>query len=182
MPARDAQSFSLMAVEYYIPVADRLGYRYELRVERPEDGGFFLLARDARDGTRAGRLTALRQEDGSLLLADVLVEDAARPRPRRWWQRLLARLGRRRPRAVNYRRRGLGGVVLDRFLAEADACGVEVIRGSLAKGDLIAWAGLADWYRARGFRVLAAPQSWTIPGAIHALERTKDRVESPQAI
>ena len=170
--------------ERRFPVVDRLGAHYELRVDHPEGSGFFLLLCDARAVTRAGRLTALVQEDGSLILADVLIEDEARPRPRRWWQRALARVGRWRPRLVSYRRRGLGGILLDHFLAEADAHGVECIRGSLVKGDLIAWAGLADWYCARGFSVLPAPQPWTVLGAVHAVERrrlSEARLLSPTA-
>jgi hypothetical protein len=118
-------------------------------------------------GTRkAGYVSFVLHDDGSILLSDIQVFDEAIIPPG-WLARWIPR---RRPKTICYRNRGIGSALMSKFLQLADEAGVERIYGSVTFGDIEVSPFLEYWYPSLGF-VFLPPDHECVPNAKHKIER-----------
>jgi GNAT superfamily N-acetyltransferase len=114
--------------------------------------------------SRVGKITAVIQENNQVLLSDVEVEAAVMTR---WFpfRRLIAKwypsIG-----TTNYRRRGIGTLLLKSLLTWCSENGVSEVFGTVVQKDLVNTPVLLDWYARHGFEI-RPPDGRCIGNAIH---------------
>ncbi len=125
---------------------------------------FRLWAMDGR--LKVGKLTAVIQEDNTVLLSDVIVDEAVVTRTFpfcrifcKWWPRI---------GTTNYRQRGVGTKMLESLLVWCRENQISQVYGSVVQRDLDITPTLLDWYAWHGF-VIRQPDSRCIGNAIHLI-------------
>lgn len=116
-----------------------------------------------------------------LLLGDIVVDGAAFV-PESSVQRFLRRLLRRPALTADYRRRGIGSVLLDLVITTARNRGASRIEGMVVEKDVAANPTLLDWYRRSGFSVTRdrdpkGPRVATVSCQIGLLDGQSDRCQ-----
>lgn len=82
-----------------------------------------------------------------------------------------------REKSTNFRGQGLGSLLLDRLLQEADKAGIHTIWGSVTRDDIQRTPGLLDWYRRRGF-IVENPDDECIGAAVAKIVRTRPKTHN----
>jgi GNAT superfamily N-acetyltransferase len=114
--------------------------------------------------SRVGKLTAVIQENNQVLLSDVEVEAAVMTR---WFpfRRLIAKwypsIG-----TTNYRRRGIGTLLLKSLLTWCSENGVSEVFGTVVQKDLVNTPVLLGWYTRHGFEI-RPPDGRCFGNAVH---------------
>lgn len=102
-------------------------------------------------GLSAGYLRALRDENGHMILCDIMVYESV-PRFSLWFFgqiRLGGRLGKLTNRSI--RRQGIGTMFLKRFLGHCSETGIREVYGTVMHDGLAQNPGLLRWYEKHGF-------------------------------
>ena len=136
-----------------------------LVVELHQDVGDIVFCLWAMDGKfKVGELTAVIQEKNTVLLSDLIVNEAVVTRPfpfRRilctWWPRI---------GTTNYRQRGVGTKMLNSFLVWCMENQITQVFGSVVQRDLDTTPTLLAWYVRHGFEI-RQPDSRCIGNAVH---------------
>jgi len=103
-----------------------------------------------------GEVKALRKSPEDMLLADIVVypnglDDLFEPSV---WRKVLQQVvSWFRHDPTDYRRRGLGSLLLQSVIEYARVSGVKWLHGSLTKQDLNGTPGLDTWYMRHGFSI-----------------------------
>jgi hypothetical protein len=114
--------------------------------------------------SRVGKITAVIQDNNQVLLSDVEVEAAVMTR---WFpfRRLIAKwwpsIG-----TTNYRKRGIGTLLLKSLLTWCRKNGVSEVFGTVVQKDLVNTPVLLGWYARHGFEI-CPPDGRCIGNAIH---------------
>jgi len=130
-----------------------------------QDVGDSLFRLWAMDGKfKVGKLTAVIREENTVLLSDVIVDEAVVTCPfpfRRilckWWPRI---------GTTNYRQRGVGTKMLESFLGWCRENQISQVYGSVVQRDLDTTPMLLKWYGRHGFDI-RQPDSRCIGNAVH---------------
>ena len=124
-------------------IQDTAGETYSVQFLRSEDLWDMKLL---HDGRMIGEANCLRHGE-SLFLGNIEIINSAAP------PAIKAGDTAPQPKATNYRRRGLGTLMLEFIIAQARRSGFQQIRGHLHPLNLHDKPDLPDWYRRRGFDV-----------------------------
>ena len=107
--------------------------------------------------------------DNCMKINDLLVEEELQVPARVSWCPFLPLKIRK---SISFRGQGLGSLLLNRVLQEADAAGIHTVWGSVTQNDIQRTPHLLEWYRRKGFFV-GKPDDECIGTAVAKILRTR---------
>lgn len=139
-------------------IFDNRGRKYKVVCHEYSDGGFCLEVRYRSQFV--GVATASTRENGSIVLEDIYIRDDNAPRDSSVILNLMAPSSE----LLNFRGRGLGTALLQRFIDCVRSKGLTRVYASITQEDLSRRPYLPDWYKKYGFR-MCAPYQYHVPSA-----------------